>query len=923
MQGITATTDQPRDVTIQWDAVPGATSYRLFRCDTSECVANDGWTDLTEGLLSTTTFIDASVVSASLPETPAELRATQNRTELVVVTWPEVPPTRPPEYFYRVVPVIDGSEGQPSAVAAGRAALLPIVGYEVRIDGGDWIAVSGGPALQWQDHDAAPATLTPGTVIASQGDYLEFVRVEVMGHAAVGGTARRYEVRAQSENGFGLPSQPTEGWRWATPLSLHWERTIQETPINFEKLDEATATTYDDYTAPADGSVVWYRVVLQAPGADTVASEARPGARQPPVDTPQSVTATTDLTDKVVLQWDAVDRAVGYHVFRDGERITAGTGLSVTSYEDFSSPTPIWTAPEINVVGNYTSQVVLEWTVPAQPLGKAVKYRIQATSEDGPGLLSDFAVGRRATGAIGSYLVGYRESTQTGECEPEIPVTGLTWSHLDAPAGSIVPGSLSASIEEYRDAVHLEVTGATVEVGAEVRYCVQGVIEGQLGLTPVSRIAYGRRGVGSLSYEWQRATELGEFLPIATTQDASLNDDTAPPDGTLAFYKVSLSAAGTVMRTPDATSGSRLAFNVIDGGVAHTCALSRAGQVWCWGSNSFGQLGLGHGFDALYPRPVTTPAGALSFKSLSAGAYHTCAVAYFGEVWCWGWNSHGQAGDGLVGSAVSAPRKILGLTGAAIGLATGYASSCAIVANGGVRCWGDNDSGTLGNGSRVDSPIPVPVLTAPSIELTGVHGLTSSTGGFVCAERPGDVYCWGVNANGQLGNSSIGPTSLFAVEAIEVGHVIGMSSGYSHVCGFRADGRATCWGNNGNGRLGDGAVGATGPYPVIVRSFYDGVSLASMGGSACGLVLGGSGFVLCWGSNNFGQLGNEDNVDRSVPAEVHGVSGPLAIGAGSEHACAFDSEGLKCWGANFNGQLGDATKEHRNAATKATLPTIR
>jgi alpha-tubulin suppressor-like RCC1 family protein len=163
----------------------------------------------------------------------------------------------------------------------------------------------------------------------------------------------------------------------------------------------------------------------------------------------------------------------------------------------------------------------------------------------------------------------------------------------------------------------------------------------------------------------------------------------------------------TASAVPVDVTGSTSGVVALAGGSQHTCALTAAGTVKCWGSNSWSQLGSSGAAQSLVPLEVAgLPSGVVA---LAAGAAHTCALTPSGDVLCWGWNAWGQLGNGsTTGSAV--PTAVTGLSGQAISLAAGGAFTCAVLASGGVDCWGYNATGQLGDGTLNNSPAPVHVV---------------------------------------------------------------------------------------------------------------------------------------------------------------------------------------------------------------------
>ncbi len=314
---------------------------------------------------------------------------------------------------------------------------------------------------------------------------------------------------------------------------------------------------------------------------------------------------------------------------------------------------------------------------------------------------------------------------------------------------------------------------------------------------------------------------------------------------------------------------------------SHTCALTGTGAAWCWGMDAWGQLGAG----ALSPttcrlspnnswkcsRTPVQVAGGHAWRSIAAGATHTCAVTTGGTAYCWGSNEHGQLGaataevcprtsntDGERPCA-TAPVQVAGVP-AFTTVTAGEGYTCALTAVGAAWCWGLNNQGQLGNGTTGGSPVPVPV--AGGLSFTRISAEWSHTCGVTTG---GNVYCWGRNTSGQLGNG----TSASSPTPVQVGGggaYQDVSAGRHHSCAVRTDGSAYCWGTNANGQLGaPGVAGALAPVPVAGGHRFDAISAASM--HSCARRTGDS-VLMCWGSGSLGRLGNGGQTDSPVPVAV-------------------------------------------------------
>jgi len=341
------------------------------------------------------------------------------------------------------------------------------------------------------------------------------------------------------------------------------------------------------------------------------------------------------------------------------------------------------------------------------------------------------------------------------------------------------------------------------------------------------------------------------------------------------------------------------AFTALASGDWHTCALTAGGGVKCWGSNSNGQLG--DGSTAARSIPVDVIGLSNGVRALTAGSYHTCALMSGGTVKCWGSNSDGQLGDGSTTSR-STPVDVAGLGGNVIALAAGAYHTCALTAGGGVKCWGQNEVGQLGDGTTTQRTTPVDVIGMGS----GVVALASASGFHTCAlTTGGGAKCWGHNYGGQLGDGTTAQRNT-PVDVIGLGSgVIALSAGGFHTCALIAGGEAKCWGENYYGQLGNGTN--TWHYtPVSVSGLGSGV-VALVAGYSDTCAVTASGSAKCWGFNDSGQIGDGTTTTHNAPTDVSGLgSGVAAIAPGGDHTCALTaSGGVKCWGSNSDGQIGN------------------
>jgi alpha-tubulin suppressor-like RCC1 family protein len=349
----------------------------------------------------------------------------------------------------------------------------------------------------------------------------------------------------------------------------------------------------------------------------------------------------------------------------------------------------------------------------------------------------------------------------------------------------------------------------------------------------------------------------------------------------------------------------------ITAGASHTCAVQADGTIDCWGSNFFGQVGDGSNTDRNKPTGVS---GITDATAIAAGAFHTCAVRADGTGQCWGIGNTGALGNGGTSDS-NAPVPVSGLSNAAA-VTAGSGDSCAVLSSGTMRCWGFNSMGQLGDGtSGTNRTTPVTVCATGSgggcPALSGVAHAEAGSGHTCAALADGSARCWGGNSNGQIGNGSNTNSSLpQTVFGLSLLGVVQISSGNNHTCVRTTPGDVYCWGANPNGQLGDGTTTYR-SEPGLVPGLSDVVAVSAGGYHTCALQADST--VRCWGWNAYGQLGDGTNSSRFLPVAVPGLSNAVGVSAGGEHTCALLADGaVRCWGHNFAGQLGDGTSSDRS-----------
>ncbi|MEX2110115.1 MAG: hypothetical protein WD802_05910 [Gemmatimonadaceae bacterium] len=363
------------------------------------------------------------------------------------------------------------------------------------------------------------------------------------------------------------------------------------------------------------------------------------------------------------------------------------------------------------------------------------------------------------------------------------------------------------------------------------------------------------------------------------------------------------------------TASAKFGMRVAETGLYHGCGLSAGNDVYCWGWNGFGQLGEG-GLAATYLAPVKLANTTLLPTSIHPAYIHTCMRLPTGKVWCMGDNSAGQLGTGTFTTPISTPVEVQ-TTQTFTRIAAAYATTCGLTSGDVLWCWGYNSTGQFGNGNTTSSGVPE--VGGGGISFKSVALGTSHACGRTAA---GPTWCWGANGSGQLGNATfVGNASPVLVSgelvftSIELGSI--------HSCGLVASGKAYCWGANGSGQLGDGGgTDANSPQPVLGDIAF--TQLAAGEAHTCGIT--STGVAYCWGDNANGELGvGTTGAPVFVPTLVAGGRTFSAISAGtSRSTCGVPVGGGHpfCWGFNPLGQLGNGTTTSSALPVAVVTPPI-
>ncbi len=378
-----------------------------------------------------------------------------------------------------------------------------------------------------------------------------------------------------------------------------------------------------------------------------------------------------------------------------------------------------------------------------------------------------------------------------------------------------------------------------------------------------------------------------------------------------------------------------IVFKDLAAGNNHTCGIDDRSRVFCWGDNSSGQIGAGTATSNYHiPTLVDdTALGSNYFVGIKSGANHVCGIADDAKIWCWGKNTNGEMGINNINAnqkpTASVDESNLG-TEYFVDIALGQAHTCGLTNVGNVFCWGNDSAGQLGNDiSNASSYIPVAINTSV---IGGDTIIKIGAGDYhTCAMGSSrKTYCWGNGQYGRLGDSYT--TNRFTPVEVDSTNWNGtneemaqLSGGNEHTCAVTEPQNKTyCWGNNSDGRLGDGSQVAKSIPVLIDESNLGGnyfIEVASGWNHTCGQT--DIGDVFCWGSNSYGQLGKGAGGDEVKPVAI--ISGTIGnepidhITVGQDHSCIVGQWGnIHCWGYDGSGQLGNGSGVTANQSS-ATL----
>lgn len=357
----------------------------------------------------------------------------------------------------------------------------------------------------------------------------------------------------------------------------------------------------------------------------------------------------------------------------------------------------------------------------------------------------------------------------------------------------------------------------------------------------------------------------------------------------------------------------------IAAGYSHSLAWTEEGVLWTWGNNGNGQLGDGTTTARNKPVPVKQSSGMKRIYRASLGAYHNVAVDVEGKVWTWGSNNNGQLGNNSTAQSDVPVCVIFPADTAPIqDVVAGMYHTLALDEEGEIWAWGSNGNGHLGDGTT--QPSWVPVKVSKPVGMGVVIQMAASTVSSYAIDEDGKVWAWGQNGNGRLGDGTttqrLTPVQVDTSTGLPA--VVALRTNEGHVIATAADDSIWAWGSNTYGQLG---IGST-TQQTRPQQITTGISAASSIGTGYyhSLAVSAAGDVWAWGRNTNGQLGNNSTTQATSPIQaisVGGLEDVLLVAGADNHSLALKADGsLYAWGNNTHGRLGDGTTTQRLTAVQ-------
>ncbi len=376
-------------------------------------------------------------------------------------------------------------------------------------------------------------------------------------------------------------------------------------------------------------------------------------------------------------------------------------------------------------------------------------------------------------------------------------------------------------------------------------------------------------------------------------------------------------------------------YTQVSSGLDFHCFILSDKTVRCVGNGGSGRLGDNTANSSDIPVAVFRTDGQplKNVVDIASNYASTCAVTEDGKVWCWGYNNWGQIGNGTTTTDSYAAYDV-GITNA-VRVELGYTHTCALLDDGNMKCWGSNSRNILGTADAINANVTTP----SDVTVLGTIGTVKdySVGYYITCivNTANELYCWGLNNHGQIGNGSTTDVTAPVLIALDIDKVINYSrtpdnsSIYNKTCAIKTDKTLYCWGHNTGGQIGDGTTTQrNSPTQVLMDSDDDGTSDGFltdvndvMGNCA---TTGANNDLWCWGYNGTYKVGQNDTTDRTKAVKVHGVNGSgflsnvvdfdMAFRDNSGNMAILEDGSAVAWGQGTYGNLGNGAATHQMVA---------
>ena len=695
--------------------------------------------------------------------------------------------------------------------------------------------------------------------------------------------------------------------------TVQWELSVNA-GSSWSPIEGATAATFTIAATQASESGEQLRAVFK-----NVAGQA----------TSKAVTLTVQQSPAITLQPLSVTVEEGQSA--TFEAVASGSPAPTVKWETSANVGKTWSA----VSGGTTSKLTIASVTPSL---SGHQYRATFKNTSGEAVTSVATLTVRKAPAItkqpASILANEGQSAAFEATASGFPAPSVQWEVSANGGGSWSPleGATSAQLTiakvteaenglEYR-AVFSNAAGSVTSAAATLSVQAPPTVTQQPGSTTIelgesASFEAAASGLPTPTLQWEVSTNGGStWSPIAGATAARLTlESPATSESGRHYRAVFKNSAGTTAsneatltvatsRSSAVAWGSNIYRQLGDGfketsssvpvivselqfvtavsaGGRHSLALLADGTVVAWGADGVGQLGDDSTTESAVPVAVQ---GLSGVTAISAGSNHSLALLANGTVMAWGGNEAGQLGIGsgsIEDSTVPVPVK--GLSGVKA-IAAGTNFSLALLSNGTVMSWGENESGQLGSGSLASTDAPVAVKN-----LTGVAAIAAGEEFSLALLTNGTVKAWGDDSRGELANAGVEEEETLSKVAVPVEHLAGVTAiaaGARHALALLSGGTVMAWGDDASGELGNGVVKPSSPVPVAV-SGLSGVTAISAGTQDSAALLG-SGSVMTWGTNGSGVLGEGSEATMSdLPVTVVGLRKASSVSVGRTQMLAF------------------------------------